>query len=70
MIVKTLQGLGMLDVSVVLWIQGFSGFNGVMIQRRAGSPKGTKTRLRSNYSYYRILIVEDAQPIVYERKQR
>ena len=24
----------------------------------------TKTRLRSNYSYYRILIVEDAQPIV------
>ena len=38
MIVKTLQGLGMLDVSVVLWIQGFSGFNGVMIQRRAGSP--------------------------------
>ena len=24
----------------------------------------TKTRLRSNYSYYKILIVEDAQPIV------
>ena len=24
-----------------------------------------KTRLRSNYSYYRILIVEDAQPITY-----
>ena len=29
----------------------------------------TKTRLRSNYSYYMILIVEDAQPITYERKQ-
>ena len=29
----------------------------------------TKTRLRSNYSYYQILIVEDAQPIVYVRKQ-
>ena len=29
----------------------------------------TKTRLRSNYSYYAILIVEDAQPITYESKQ-
>ena len=24
MIVRTLQGLGMLDVSMVLWVQGFS----------------------------------------------
>ena len=32
--------------------------------------KWTKTRLRSNYSYYRILIVEDAQPITYVCKQR
>ena len=29
----------------------------------------TKTRLRSNYSYYQILIVEDVQPITYKRKQ-
>ena len=28
-----------------------------------------KTRLRSNYSYYRILIVEDAQPITYIHEQ-
>ena len=27
--------------------------------------KETKTRLGSNYSYYQILIVEDAQPITY-----
>ena len=25
-LVKALQGLGMLDVSVVLWVQGFSEF--------------------------------------------
>ena len=29
----------------------------------------TKTRLRSNYSYYQILIVEDTQPITYAHKQ-
>ena len=28
-----------------------------------------KTRLGSNYSYYRILIVEDVQPITYVCKQ-
>ena len=32
--------------------------------------KEMKTRLRSNYSYYAILIVEDAQPITYKCKQR
>ena len=31
--------------------------------------KWTKTRLRSNYSYYQILIVEDTQPITYVREQ-
>ena len=79
--VKTLQGLGMLDMSVVLWVQGSVS---LMVRwfRWGRKPKldrgweGTmncknkmKTRLRSNYSYYRILIVEDTQPITYECKQ-
>ena len=34
-IVKTLQGLSMLSVSVVLWIQGGQWFNGSVVQRRA-----------------------------------
>ena len=34
--VKALQGLGMLDVSVVLWVQGFSEFKWV-----GGSDEGT-----------------------------
>ena len=75
--VKALQGLSMLDVSMVLWVQE-SVVNGLRIQMRARAQtrqrtRGktmnckiqTKTRLRSNYSYYRILIVEDAQPITY-----
>ena len=82
-IVKALQGLGMLGVSVVLWRQGFSGsmvlwFRGgrsgpseTEVERNAMDyKKRTKTRLRSNHSYYTILIVEDAQPITYKCKQR
>ena len=33
--VRTLQDLGALSVSVVLWMQGFSDLNGLMAQRRA-----------------------------------
>ena len=33
--VKTLQGLGMLEVSMVLWVQGASGSKGSVVQRRA-----------------------------------
>ena len=33
--VKTLQGLGKLGVSVVLWVQGFSEFKGSVVQKRA-----------------------------------
>ena len=80
--VKTLQVPGMLDVSVVLWVQGFSVSMVLWFRGGRSSPSKTevernavnckreaKTRLRSNYSYYTILIVEDAQPIVYECKQ-
>ena len=88
----------MLGVSVVLWMQGFSGsmvqwFNGSVVQWFSGSmvqwfrgghsgpsetevernamdcKRRTKTRLRSNYSYYTILIVEDTQSIAHEYKQ-
>ena len=82
-IVRTLQGLDMLSVSMVLWMQGFSVSMVQWFRGGRSSPSETevkrdtmdckrkmKTRLRSNYSYYRILIVEDTQPIVYRCKQR
>ena len=72
----------MLSMSVVLWMQGFSGsmvlwFRGghsgpseTEVERNAMDCKRrTKTRLRSNYSYYTILIVEDAQSIAHKYKQ-
>ena len=72
----------MLGVSVVLWVQGFSDSMVLWFRGGRSSPSETevernamdckrrmKTRLRSNYSYYTILIVEDTQPIVYEHKQ-
>ena len=79
--VKTLQSLGMLNVSGALRVQGLVS-SMVWCFRRGHEPKlvrrwegtvdcknKTKTRLGSNYSYYQILIVEDAQPITYVHKQ-
>ena len=62
----------------VQWSQWFSEFRGERSssketedeRKQCDCKRETKTRLRSNYSYYRILIVEDMQPIVYECKQR
>ena len=63
-------------------MQGFSGSMVLWFRGGRSSPKETevewnhldckremKTRLRSNYSYYTILIVEEPQLIVYEDKQ-
>ena len=73
--VKDLQSLEMLDNEP----EGceYDRVSGSMVQRRGSSPnetedeknlwdrkRKTKTRLVTNYSYWVILIVEDAQPIV------
>ena len=65
-------------------MQGFSGSMVLWFRGGHSSPKEetevewnhldcknrTKTRLRSNYSHYVILIVEESQPVTYEHKQR
>ena len=54
-----------------LWFRGgHSSPSETEVERNAVNCKRRmKTRLKSNYSYYAILIVEDVQPITYEDKQ-
>ena len=45
--VKTLQGLGMLSMSMVLWMQGFSGSMVLWFRGGRSSPKETEVERSS-----------------------